>query len=76
MMRPTYSTLRWDALAHTQRLRVLLAAKLPTSLAIARWSQLTASEQSALCRLDWFFILDDDQSRKSGTDWTTNSNSP
>jgi hypothetical protein len=73
MMGLSYSTLRWDALAHTQRLRMLLAAELPTSLATARWSQLTASEQSALCCLDWFFILGDGQSRKSGTDWTTSS---
>ena len=56
-MQLTYSALQWDALACTQRVRVLLAAKLSTGLASARWSQLTTSEQSALYCLDWFRIL-------------------
>jgi hypothetical protein len=56
-MQLTYSALQWDTLAQTQRVRVLVAAKLPTALASSRWSQLTISEQSALYCLDWFRVL-------------------
>ena len=73
MMELSYSALQWNALAQAQRLEVLLAAKLPTSLASAHWSQLTTAEQSDLYHLDWFFILRNGQGRKSGTDWTTDN---
>lgn len=56
-MQLTYSALRWDALDHKQRVQVLLAAKLSTTLASTRWLQLTTSEQSALDCLDWCRVL-------------------
>jgi hypothetical protein len=71
MMELSYSALQWDTLPQAQRIQLLLAAKLPTSLASAHWSQLTTAEQSDLYHLDWFFILRNNQGRKSGPEWTT-----
>ncbi len=51
------NVVKWDALSHFERVRIVIRTNLPTCLAASRWSQLTASEQDELFKIDWWAVL-------------------